>query len=98
MPEQEKMDDLLRGVLSANPQPELSSTFDRKLTQRLQPRRRLNSFGRQIMVLYAVLALAFSIWFMRREAVTWIYVGVSILVPLMVMALTLIRSGERLRD
>jgi hypothetical protein len=77
-------------------QPELSSGFDRKLARRLQPRHPLSATGRQVMALYTLASLLFSVWFMRRESLNWGPIAIAIAVPLIVIAVTTIlrRQGH----
>jgi hypothetical protein len=77
MSEQEKMDHLLRQMMAGEPQPALSSSFDRRLERRLRPAR-LNSTGRLLMAVYAVLALTVSIWVMRSQGIGWSTTAIAI--------------------
>jgi type VI protein secretion system component VasF len=85
MPEQEKMDHLLREMLAATPPPALSAAFDQRLKRRLRPRR-MSAAGRLILAGYALFALMFSIWAMRSQSIDWSVIAIAILAPLMVAA------------
>ena len=85
MSEQDQMDQLLSKALSA-PVPELSADFDRQLARRLQPRR-VSRAGRLVLALYAVLAVAISMWAMREAAIGWTLVAASTLAPAVVVAI-----------
>jgi hypothetical protein len=78
---EESIDDLLRKAMAAEPRPQLSSSFDRKLGQRLRPAR-LKPQARLVMILYVVIATLFSIWAVRNVPASALMLGVAIvLVP-----------------
>ena len=64
----EPMDHLLRKAIAADPVPRLSSSFDRRLAQRLAPAR-LKPQARMILVVYAVIAILISVWALRSAPV-----------------------------
>jgi hypothetical protein len=94
MSEQEKMDQLLRGMMTATPPPGLSSAFDQRLKRRLRPRR-LNSTGRWIMAAYALFTLVVSIWAMRSQSIGWSLIGIAILAPLLLAVAIQYRQRPR---
>jgi hypothetical protein len=78
---EESMDDLLRKAMAVEPPPQLSSSFDRKLAQRLCPAR-LKPQARLVMILYAVIATLLSIWAVRNVPVSALMLAVVVvLVP-----------------
>src|SRR5262245_59639011 len=85
MSEQEKMDTLLRRTMSVEPPPRLSSQFDQRLAKRLRRPRRLDSFGRWVMILYAILATVLSVAVMRSQSLGWISIAVAVLAPLVII-------------
>jgi hypothetical protein len=91
MSEQQKVDGLLRQVLSATPAPRLSSTFERRLSSRMKPAR-LDHSGRLVLAIYSAIALLGSVWVMRVESMGWTVVVISILLPLIVVGIVYRRS------
>ena len=84
--DQEQMDALLRQSMGQNPVPTLSPSFERKLEKRLSPPAGLGFQARLTLALYALAAVVFSVWIMRREAVDWSLVIMAIVVPLVWLA------------
>lgn len=82
MSEQERMDNLLRSAMAAEPIPRLSPSFDRRLAQRIAPGR-LKPQARLIMILYAVVALLISVWALRDMPLSTEFLlgAVFVLVP-----------------
>ena len=93
MNEQDQMDQWLARSMSA-PVPTLSPDFDRRLTQALKPRR-LNSQGRVVLALYALVATLASVWTMRAASIEWTWVVAAIVVPMAVVALVFRRQTRR---
>jgi hypothetical protein len=92
MSEQEPMDRLLRQSMSTGPLPRLSPDFDRRLANRLRPRRRLNSRGRVIMTIYTLAGLIASVWMMRSQSIGWLPIAVAITAPLVITAVVVARA------
>ena len=78
MSEEERIERLLRRTAAAWGQPAPQPDFERRVMWRLRPRR-LSRARRLVMALYALLALAVSVWAMRSEAFDWDVVVLSIL-------------------
>ena len=73
------MDNLLRGAMASEPVPRLSSSFDRRLTQRLSPTR-LQTAARLVLIVYAVIAILISVWALRSAPVSAsLYVGLILM-------------------
>ena len=94
MSEQETMDRLLRESMAADAPPSLSPAFERRLAKRLR-RRTLDSKGRLVMALYSLIALAVSVWTMRRGPFGWVPTAVAILVPLAIAAAATYRATRQ---
>src|SRR5580704_16909937 len=67
--QQESMDNLLRSAMASEPVPRLSSSFDRRLTQRLSPAR-LKPAARLVLIVYAMIAILISVWALRSAPVS----------------------------
>jgi len=80
--DQDQMDARLRQTMAQIPVPTLSPGFDRKLAKRLSQTARLGSRARLMLALYALAALIFSVWIMRRESIDWSLVILAVVVPL----------------
>jgi hypothetical protein len=86
MSDQERLDLMLRRTMAADPAPALSPAFDRRLARRLRARR-LSPKGRGVLALYALGALAVSVWAMRSEAFGWALIAGAVVLPLVLVAL-----------
>jgi len=85
--EQEAMDRLLRSALSGQA-PSLSSDFDIRLAKRLHSQR-LDLRARLIMVLYALVAAALTIWAMRDLGWSGDLLRPALLIPALLIAVPL---------
>ena len=76
MNDDELMDQLLKDTF-ADERPQLSSSFDATLMQRVRPRR-LSPTGRAALTAYAVVAGAVTLWLMRDLGVVLMFAGIAI--------------------
>jgi Mg/Co/Ni transporter MgtE len=79
MHDDDAMDRLLRGALTANV-PQLSPAFDQRVMRRVRPRR-LTRTGRAVMGVYGVMAAVITVWLMQGLPVTAIVAAAAIGVP-----------------
>ena len=91
--DQDTVDRWLRQAM-AEPQPRLSSRFDRVLSRKLRGHH-LTPAGRWALTLYALVALALSVWLMRRASIDWIYVAAALFVPIASVGVVLLRTSRR---
>lgn len=84
MNEQERMDRQLREAFGGE-RPRLSPAFDARLRHHLRERR-LNPVGRWMLIAYAVVAIAASIWTMRSAGLGWGPVAIALGAPLILLA------------
>jgi hypothetical protein len=90
MSDEDAMDTLLRGAFEKTAVPTLSSSFERRIARHVS-RRELTSSGRRVLVGYAAMALAVSIWTMRTVSLDWSLIAAAILTPAAVTFATLRR-------
>jgi hypothetical protein len=76
-----EMDCRLRQCFAVTPLPAVSNHFDQRLHKRLHPPARLSRNGRVLLGLYALAALAISVWLMRRESIGWPLLILAVIVP-----------------
>lgn len=88
------MDRLLSQALSA-PVPSLSPDFDRRLARQLRPTR-ISRAGRLVLALYAVFAIAVSVWMMREASIGWNLVAAATLVPAVIVGVVFRRYARPL--
>jgi hypothetical protein len=84
MSEQDKMDQMLRQSMARVPMPDLSSDFNKHLQRRLHPQR-LSQGRRLILVLYTVISLLTSFWFMRLESIDWLIGMIAVATPITIV-------------
>ena len=84
------MDTLLRGAFEKTAVPTLSPSFERRIARHVA-RRELTSNGRNVLVGYAAVALAVSIWTMRSVSLDWSLIAAAILAPTAIAFVTLRR-------
>jgi len=77
-----EMDRRLRRCFAEVPSPAVSSHFDQRLYKRLHPPPRLSRNDRLLLGLYALAALAISVWLMRRQTIGWPLLALAVIVPL----------------
>jgi len=86
----EAIDALLRRAFENSAVPTLSASFERRVARHVA-RGELTPGGRGIVVAYAAVALAMSIWTMRSVSIDWSLIAAAILLPVAVTAATLRR-------
>jgi hypothetical protein len=91
MHDDQLMETLLTEAMTAD-EPRLSPGFDNRVLRAVQPRR-LGATGRVVMVGYAVVAAAATVWFMHSLPVTSILWSIAVTVP---VAAGLSAYGRRL--
>jgi len=84
MHDDDLMDRLLREAMAAEA-PRLSPAFDARVLRRVRPRR-LTPLGRGLLAVYAVIAVATAVWFMRGLPLELIALAVVVGAPLAVGA------------
>ena len=77
MNDDELMDELLKDAMGAEAPPQLSPAFEATLMRRVSPRR-LTSVGRVVIIAYAVIAAAVTVWLLRDVPVTSIVAALVI--------------------
>ena len=90
MSEHDSMDRLLRQALST-PVPALSPDFDRRVLKQVRPRR-LSRASIFTLAAYTMVALAISVSTMRHTEIGWPFIVVSVMVPILVVALVFRRE------
>jgi hypothetical protein len=76
MNDDQMMDRLLTDAMAAKA-PELSPAFDERVMQRVRPRR-LTPMGVAVIVVYAVVAAAATVWVMRDVPAALMIAGIAI--------------------
>lgn len=85
MPEPDPIDRLLRRSLAVPSAPALSPDFERRLTQRIQPRR-LNPKARTALTVYALFGLTASVGAMAASGMDLWLIALAIVAPIAAVA------------
>jgi hypothetical protein len=84
----ERLNDLWLRTMASTPQPNISTNFDQRLTNRIY-QGRLNARHRWVVWSYTAASIVVGVWSMRIESIPWLLIVVSALLPLVLMAIVL---------
>jgi hypothetical protein len=82
---EDRIDALLREVMTSADVPSLSREFDQRLEQHLS-KQRLSSKGRAGVTVYSFTAAALSVWALRHAAFEWPLVAAALASPVAIAA------------